>query len=470
MLQLESRTVSSETSVTASMEGIALISDPKTGRGIGAPLRPQGPVMSLAFSPDGRVLATGSGDRVVLLWDAATGRLLGQPLRHRGPVAKLLFAPNGRLLLTMTSGGDLAAWEPQTGEPLGLLPENPGPVADIAFDPRERHFAVAMQDGQVLVYPMPKPPIGLREMELRTWLALGAMRTSSGSLKALTPGDMRRIRRELDDPGGARGQGRDVAQPPTPQFREAWWAHQDRAEVFKARKRWREVVTEYSRAIGAGGTDADLWSERGDAYGELGDWTRAAADHREALRRGATGHTTWYHAALLELAIREPGAYQRTRADMLRRFGDSSNPDAGSTLAWTFALAPAESSALTQPIRIAEKVVAGNPKDSSVRNTLGALLYRAGRYKEALQTLREAVALKKTGSDAYDGFFLAMTQHRLGARVEARRTLAAAITWLDRRLKSQPSGSGQGQLEWYDRLELEILRREVQALVNSPGR
>jgi WD40 repeat protein len=55
----------------------------------------------LAFSPDGRLLASAGGDRTVKLWDVATGKLLSS-LRHKDEVMAVVFSPDSTLLV---SGG-----------------------------------------------------------------------------------------------------------------------------------------------------------------------------------------------------------------------------------------------------------------------------------------------------------------------------------------------------------------------------
>jgi WD40 repeat protein/tRNA A-37 threonylcarbamoyl transferase component Bud32 len=73
---------------------------------------------SVAFSPDGSRIATGSDDGAVRLWDAAQRSAIGRALAHRGPVRLVRFSPDGEFLLTAGSR-EVRIWNHRTGEPIG---------------------------------------------------------------------------------------------------------------------------------------------------------------------------------------------------------------------------------------------------------------------------------------------------------------------------------------------------------------
>lgn len=65
----------------------------------------------MAFSPDGRVLASGSFDRTVRLWDLTDPHHPAVVLDHGGEVEGVAFAPDGRTLASASSDGTIRLWD-----------------------------------------------------------------------------------------------------------------------------------------------------------------------------------------------------------------------------------------------------------------------------------------------------------------------------------------------------------------------
>jgi WD40 repeat protein/serine/threonine protein kinase len=75
------------------------------------------PILSAAFSPDGRTLLTGGGDRTARLWSVPGGKPLSAPLAHPTSVSCVGFAPDGRHLATAQGGGLIRLWALSAGNP-----------------------------------------------------------------------------------------------------------------------------------------------------------------------------------------------------------------------------------------------------------------------------------------------------------------------------------------------------------------
>ena len=109
-------------------------------------------VEAIAFSPDGRYLASGSADTTIKLWDAGLGHELRTLSGHSGGVKAVVFSPDGRLLASGGNDGKVRLWDISTGREMMALPGHASRINALAFSPDGRTLASGGADNLIKLW------------------------------------------------------------------------------------------------------------------------------------------------------------------------------------------------------------------------------------------------------------------------------------------------------------------------------
>jgi WD40 repeat protein/serine/threonine protein kinase len=464
--------------------------DARTGKPTIAAISYRDNVQDLAFSPDGRLLATGCRPIVlnarstgrVEIRVAATGALYRPPIAMPQPCTAVRFSPDGRRLAVASAkylnAGEAQIWDVATGRPLTPPLGTTASVLSIDFSPDGRHLLAGTLDSAAYLWDAATGALGLPPMRHRALVD-----------RAIFSRDGRRILSRCNprgtdftrEPGSSYAQVWDAATglpvtPPLPSERFITGADlspdgrrvataDDSGAVllrtlepdrrpFDDLRRLAEVLS--GTRLDASGAAISLQVEElRSAYEALRRrdpdlFTATAAQvsgwhYQQALACQAAGR---WEAALAHLdRVDEPGL---TSAGLQERRSFADN-----NLAWSLATHP--DPRLRDPRRavaLAKRAVELGPESGRFRNTLGVACYRAGDWEAAIAALEKSMELLAGGAESFNTFFLAMAHWQLGEKEEARRWYDRAVAWMD---KNQPQND-----------ELKRFRAEAEAVL-GPG-
>ncbi|MEN6523078.1 MAG: serine/threonine-protein kinase [Anaerolineaceae bacterium] len=109
-------------------------------------------VYSVAFSPDGRTLASGSSDVTVEIWDVENGSLIRTLKGHIGSVFSVAFSPDGRTLASGSGDNTIKLWDVESGSLIRTLEGHTDWVYSVSFSPDGRTLASGSDDHTIKLW------------------------------------------------------------------------------------------------------------------------------------------------------------------------------------------------------------------------------------------------------------------------------------------------------------------------------
>ncbi len=109
-------------------------------------------IYSVAWSTDGRMLASGSDDGIVRLWDAISGNLLYTLVGHTSAIFSVAFSPDGKYLASGSRDNTIHIWDIATRKSIHRLTAHTKAVYSVVFSPNGKYLASGSEDKTVHIY------------------------------------------------------------------------------------------------------------------------------------------------------------------------------------------------------------------------------------------------------------------------------------------------------------------------------
>ena len=140
----------------APVEGTIELWDPTTGKKRLDLHGHHGAIYCLAFSPDGKLLASGGADHSVRFWDVATGAERFPFEGHVGPIRHVAMSLDGNLVASAGSDHTIRLWDPKSGKQLRRLVGHRDVVHSVAFAPNGKTLYSSSDDGTMRHWDLAK--------------------------------------------------------------------------------------------------------------------------------------------------------------------------------------------------------------------------------------------------------------------------------------------------------------------------
>lgn len=490
-------------------QGVLRLWDSESGKAQHIVSAHSGAANAVAYHPNGTSVATGGSDQLIKIWDPKNGQLLNTLRGHQYSVLRLAFSPDGNRIYSGSEGGELRGWSLDPAEEFWSQSAHQGPINALAVSPDGRWLATGGQDRKALLWDLTAPKErrdgdrsprqlllhpdfvtglafspnsqrlivagevhGLTLFELTTGLvAMNWSQSITGAPIRFSPDGHKIVLAwhnqflTLDDrvPG--------VVSSDELAARHIAW---HRREALAAEQRGLPFAVLHHLQQLPDSEFADTrWLHR-RVIAEMGAqrWAEAAKDfERLADRPGEDPVLHLFSAACFHWMSRDEPAYRDLCKRYRERFRLSPSLVAAGFIAGAYAFADhdvAELNELATPLELGVLLPLLPDNKAALLRTLGGVLYRAGRYEDALKRLDECVQMKLPSPYHTEWAFLAMTHHRLGHAKEAQAWLDKLQAEVDR--SNPPFKFNQRRRSYGNRMTLlidELLLKEAKAFLTS---
>src|SRR5262249_28841055 len=228
----------------------------------------------------------------------------------------------------------------------------------------------------------------------------------------------------------------------------------------RATEHWFAVAHHAGQLMGLEPGEASHHSQRAEALVCLGRFQEAIAEFQTALD---LHYTTVQDEHLALVCLRQGDIAKRWEAcsRLFERNKHTTDHWVANNLAWTFAIGPELGPDAKEIAALAERSAAQLRKPEVI-DTLGAIYLRSGRIEQAIEKLKESIALQGQRGYPHDWAFLAIAFAAKGERAEAQKWLADRKSWLAQQDERRAANQQAHPFDtWDHRLELEILVQEA---------
>jgi tetratricopeptide (TPR) repeat protein len=229
----------------------------------------------------------------------------------------------------------------------------------------------------------------------------------------------------------------------------------------------KAAVQAYDQAVALPTHEPYIRRERAWFLAQTGRCAEALGDYRTLLfgPESANVHPIgWLEYGLLLVSGGQTDAYRAACREALQQSQQLRDPSRDSWVADLCNLGPNATADPQLVVRVAERACGKSPTPRQL-NALEGALFRAGRHAEAVEKLQACIKASPAIDRGVPRIVLSMAMHKSGKTAEAQQTLTQAIQDGERRLKELSAYSGIPGLNWPWTLELEIFRREAEALI-----